>query len=71
MNARYLRTPEAAAYCGLSARTLEKLRLIGGGPAFATPPGRRFVVYDAADLDDWLHSGRRHSTSNPGRGPVA
>ena len=67
---RFLRTREAAAYCGLSARTLEKLRLTGGGPPFATPLGRRFVVYDIADLDQWMRSGRRRSTSDPG-GAVA
>jgi predicted DNA-binding transcriptional regulator AlpA len=35
---RVLRTPEAAEYVGLSASTLEKLRLTGNGPAF--PEGR-------------------------------
>ena len=29
-----LRTPEAAAYLGLSPSTLEKLRLYGGGPVY-------------------------------------
>lgn len=60
---RFLRTPDAATYCGLSARTLEKLRLTGDGPPFHRPPGRRFVVYDPADLAEWMRSGRRRSTS--------
>lgn len=58
---RMLRTPEAAAYCGSSASTFEKLRLTGGGPRYVKL-GRR-VVYDPADLDAWLASKRRQSTS--------
>jgi predicted DNA-binding transcriptional regulator AlpA len=56
-----LRTPEAAFYCGSSPSTFEKLRLVGGGPRFIKL-GRR-VVYDPADLDTWLASNRRASTS--------
>lgn len=63
---RYLRTPEAATYCGLSPRTLEKLRVAGSGPPFHQPPGRRFVVYDRADLESWIGAGRRLSTSDSG-----
>jgi predicted DNA-binding transcriptional regulator AlpA len=59
-----LRTPEAAAYCGSSASTFEKLRLTGGGPAYAKL-GRR-VVYRIEDLDAWLAANRRRSTSDPG-----
>jgi hypothetical protein len=51
----------AAAYVGLSASTLNKLRVFGGGPAFLKL-GRR-VVYDARDLDQWLSDSRRQSTS--------
>jgi len=62
---RFLRTREAAAYCGISPRTLEKLRLTsGGGPRFIKPRGRRFVCYEQADLDAWLRGGRRWSTSD-------
>jgi predicted DNA-binding transcriptional regulator AlpA len=64
--ARYLRTPEAAAFCGLSARTLEKLRLTGDGPLFHRPPGHRFVAYAVTDLEDWMRTGRRRSTSDTG-----
>jgi len=53
---------EAASYCGSSASTLAKLRLYGGGPHYVKL-GRR-VVYDPADLDQWLASHRRHSTSD-------
>ncbi len=51
----------AAAYVGLSASTLNKLRVFGGGPTFLKL-GRR-VVYDARDLDQWLSDSRRQSTS--------
>ena len=61
---RFLRTPAAASYCGLSPRTLEKLRLKGDGPLFSSPPGCRFVIYDRADLDAWVATGRRRSTSD-------
>lgn len=63
-NRGYLRTDDAAAYCGLSPRTLERLRLDGDGPAYCRPAGRRFVVYSMADLDEWLSAGRRRSTSD-------
>lgn len=57
-----LRTPEAAAYCGSSASTFEKLRLTGDGPVYSKL-GRR-VVYCVEDLDTWLASNRRRSTSD-------
>ena len=56
-----LRTPDAAEYCGLAARTLEKLRLSGGGPPYFKIG--RAVIYDVADLDSWLESHRRRSTT--------
>ena len=54
---RFLRTGEAAAFCGLSPRTLEKLRLTGDGPRYVSPPGHRFVRYERADLEAWLRAG--------------
>jgi hypothetical protein len=57
-----LRTPEAAAYLGLSASTLEKFRLYGGGPIYYKA-GPKIVVYDVDDLDAWVRAGRRTSTS--------
>jgi hypothetical protein len=62
---RFLRTPDAAVYCGLSRRTLEKLRLKGGGPLYSRPRGHRFVVYDVEDLVEWIRAGRQSSTSDP------
>jgi predicted DNA-binding transcriptional regulator AlpA len=58
---KMLSAPEAAAYCGSSASTFAKLRLHGGGPHYVKL-GRR-VVYDPVDLDRWLASHRRASTS--------
>ncbi len=64
-----LSTREAAEYCGLSARTLEKLRLTGGGPEYARPVRR--CLYSVEALEIWLASGRRKSTSDPGPPPSA
>jgi predicted DNA-binding transcriptional regulator AlpA len=57
------RFPVAAAanYTGLSVSTLNKLRVFGGGPPYLKL-GRR-VAYDQKDLDGWLASKRRQSTS--------
>jgi predicted DNA-binding transcriptional regulator AlpA len=49
--ARYLRTPEAATFLGLSGRTLEKHRTCGTGPAYRKLGGR--VVYRLEDLPAW------------------
>ena len=54
----------AAAHIGLSVSTLNKLRVVGGGPVFLKL-GRR-VAYDVADLDRWLGTKRRRSTSDAG-----
>ena len=54
---RFLRTVDAAAYLGVSPRTLEALRLRGGGPRFLRPDGRRLVLYDARDLEAWAING--------------
>jgi predicted DNA-binding transcriptional regulator AlpA len=58
---RMLDTLEAATYAGLGKSTLDKFRLTGGGPTYIKV-GKR-VVYDISDLNDWLASRRRQSTS--------
>jgi len=63
---RMMDTTEAAAYAKLGKSTLDKLRVLGGGPHFLKI-GRR-VIYDIADIDDWLSSHRRRSTSETGTG---
>ena len=55
------RTPEAAAYAGVSDRTLEALRQKGGGPAYLKIG--RAVLYRKSDLDTWLDQCLRTSTS--------
>ncbi len=52
---------QAATYLGLSKSTLDKTRVYGGGPAYAKL-GRR-VTYARLDLDAWIASHRRRSTS--------
>ncbi|MBN9236999.1 MAG: putative DNA-binding transcriptional regulator AlpA [Afipia broomeae] len=64
---RYLRTPEAARFLGLSGRTLEKHRTYGTGPAYRKLGGR--VVYAVDDLQAWADRGAVTSTSDP-RGSV-
>jgi hypothetical protein len=59
---RRLAVAAAAEYCGVSTAYLNKLRVTGEGPIFIRL-GRR-IVYDSGDLDDWLASGRRRSTSD-------
>lgn len=64
---RFLRTPEAARFLGLSGRTLEKHRTYGTGPAYRKLGGR--VVYSVDDLQTWANRGAVTSTSDP-RGSV-
>lgn len=65
---RYLRTPEAARFLGLSGRTLEKHRTYGTGPTYKKIGGR--VVYALDDLQGWANRGTKTSTSDPGVGVV-
>jgi predicted DNA-binding transcriptional regulator AlpA len=59
-----LRTPEAAEYIGMAVSTLTKTRLKGGPDC---PPfirlSQRSVGYLVSDLDAWIETRRRHSTS--------
>ncbi|MBB4020065.1 MULTISPECIES: helix-turn-helix transcriptional regulator [Alphaproteobacteria] len=64
---RFLRTKEAAEFLSLSARTLEKHRTYGTGPAYRKLGGR--VVYAIDDLEAWAERGVVTSTSDP-RGRV-
>ena len=53
MTSRILRTGDAARYCGLARRTLEKLRACGEGPQ-PIKLGVRAIGYDIRALDRWL-----------------
>ena len=51
----------AAEYIGLAPQTLNRWRGEGRGPRFMKLGSR--VVYDQADLDEWLAANRHQSTS--------
>jgi len=51
MSPAFLKTPEAAAYLGLSPRSLEYWRYRGKGPRYSRLG--RAVVYAVADLDEF------------------
>jgi predicted DNA-binding transcriptional regulator AlpA len=57
-----LNTRQAAERCNLSPRTFEKLRMTGGGPPFIRLGGA--VRYQLEDLDAWIASNRRRTTSD-------
>jgi excisionase family DNA binding protein len=52
---------DAASFLSLSLRTLERLRVSGGGPLFVKCG--RSVRYRQSDLDSWIEAHQRHSTS--------
>ena len=60
---RSLTNDEAAVFLRLSPRTLEKQRVIGGGPRFRKF-GRR-VMYAVADLETWADARSFEATSDP------
>ena len=63
-NGHYMNTREAAAWLGLSPRTLDRYRVSGEGPAFHRFGSR--VRYLPADLEEWASARRRVSTSDDG-----
>jgi len=60
----YLSRAKAADYLGLSVRTLDRFRVIGGGPRFWKGGSR--VLYDQRDLDAWVEERKQRSTSDIG-----
>lgn len=65
MNERLLTTKEAAKYLGLSKAFLERDRWAGAKIPFIKV-GSRAVRYRMADLEAFLASRVRYSTSDPG-----
>lgn len=61
-----MRPDDAAAYISLSVQRLAKLRLEGEGPVFLKVG--RSVLYRRDDLDTWLRSRARKSTSDASPG---
>lgn len=54
----------AADYVGMSVAFLNRHRITGTGPAYLKLGGR--IYYPESDLDAWLNSRRRTSTSEQG-----
>lgn len=63
-NPEFLTTEEAAVFLRLSPRTLEKQRVLGGGPRFRKFGAR--VLYAVGDLRAWADSRAYGMTSDPG-----
>jgi predicted site-specific integrase-resolvase len=54
---KWLTTAQASAYTGIAASTLRKYRYEGKPPIYTKPAGR--AMYNVADLDSFMESGRR------------
>jgi excisionase family DNA binding protein len=63
--AHNLNVSEAARYTGLSEAFLNRLRCTGGGCPFYKVGTR--ILYNRSDLDSWLASRRRLSTTDDGK----
>jgi hypothetical protein len=62
-NCVFLNNDEAAKFLHLSPRTLEKQRVIGGGPRFRK--FGRLVRYAVSDLEVWANARSFETTSDP------
>jgi len=58
-----LTVPEAAEYLRVSTKTLARLRCEGGGPKFVGGGRGSRVTYRRTDLDAWINSRVRSTTS--------
>lgn len=56
----FLTVKEAADHIGCSAHTLNRYRVKGSGPPYYKMGG---VRYDRGELEEWIRSRRRQSTS--------
>lgn len=63
-NPEFLTNDEAAAFLRLSPRTLEKQRVLGGGPRYRKFGAR--VLYAIGDLRTWADGRAYGMTSDPG-----
>jgi excisionase family DNA binding protein len=61
-----LTTKEAAGVLKVSKNYLEQLRVSGGGPRYYKLSAQQ-VRYRSGDLDEWIQSCARQSTSGEGR----
>ncbi len=62
---RLLTSSELAELLRIKPQSLRRMRWSGNSPPFL--PGRR-VLYDPADVAQWLAGRKRRSTSDDGRG---
>ena len=62
---RFAKTRQTSDYIGVSDRTMEGWRQTGIGPPYIKAGGT--VLYDLVEIDRWLSSRRRRSTSDSGR----
>ncbi len=62
MTVRYLTERDASAMLGLSRRSLQRLRVSGGGPAFVRLSPRR-IAYDAQSVAAWTEERTFASTA--------
>ena len=65
---KYFKTKDAAEYCGSAKSTFDKIRITGEGPPYIKRG--KSVLYFVDDLDAWMQSMRRTSTSDLGGGHV-
>ena len=63
-NSKLLREQEVAERLGVSVRTIQHWRLVGGGPVFIKVG--RCVRYAGEDLTEFMNEQRRRSTSECG-----
>lgn len=56
---------EAAKLIGFSIRTIQKWRMVGRGPQHVRVSSRA-IRYRREDIDAWIESSLRSSTSDPG-----
>ena len=66
MNKVLLPEREAAQFLSVGSKCLQAWRVKGGGPVFLKVG--RLVRYTQADLEEWLETRRRQSTSDTGAG---
>lgn len=64
---RLLTVEQAAAFLNLRPRTLNKWRVIGGGPAYIAISNRA-IRYRRRELVAWANERWRRSTSDAGKG---
>ncbi len=68
-NGNYLSTRRAAAFLGLSPRTLDRYRVTGEGPVYHRFGNR--ILYRREDLEAWAGARRVRSTSDGGAGSAS